>query len=229
MAVLVLGGVLAALVLVTSWVLHVGPFAPDERGPVIATADGEPIYLNDARSRVAGLTTAHGGLADTLGSEWHDQVLGSLVDDVIVREEAERRELSMTDQESAKELLRIQGMFSSLSEYQAWLDGQQIDEPELERRIALQTTTARVYDAITSGVTVDDAEIRSYYDEHPDEFTEGGTVSPFESVRDQIAKQMREQRQSEIYATWLQSRREEVNVVILMSDWWRSIEDEQPS
>jgi parvulin-like peptidyl-prolyl isomerase len=230
MAILVLAGVVAALLVGSSWALHLGPFASEDSGSVIATVDGQPIYLDDARSRVQGLSTMHGSLEASLGPRWYEQALQSLVDDRITLAEAERRGLGLTDQEIANEVLRLQGMFSSLTEYQGWLASQGIDQDELERRIALQGVTSRVYESVTAGVSVSDQELHEYYESHPGKFRAAdGGIPPFEDVAATVEQKVMKEKKDGVYTDWLDEQRRSVNVVVVMKDWWRSVENEQQS
>jgi parvulin-like peptidyl-prolyl isomerase len=228
MAILALAGVVSALLVGSSWALHLGPFASEDHGSVIATVDGRPIYFDDARSRVEGLSTMHGSLETSLGSHWYEQVFQSLVDDKIIQADAERRGIGLTDQEIANEVLRLQGMFSSVTEYQGWLDSQGIDQDELQRRIALQGVATRVYEAVTSNVGVSDQELRAYYEAHPGRFrTADGELPPFEDVAATVEQVAMKEKKDGVYADWLDQQRRSVDVVVVMKDWWRSVENEQ--
>lgn len=218
---------IAALVVGGAWLLHVGPFRADDRGAIIATVNGTPIYLSDARARAAGLSAMHADATGPLPDKWQDQVLQSLVDDVLVQAEAARRGLAMSDQDVAKEILKLRGMFPDLTEYEKWLDSQQMNEQELERRIRLQGITVAVYGAVTSSVSATDGQVVDYYETHADEFlASDGTPSPLADVRDSIEEKLTEQQKGEAYATWLDEQRKAATVVVVMNDWWRRVQDE---
>jgi hypothetical protein len=228
--VLAVSAAFAAVIVGGAWALHLGPFASADRGPVIATVDGRPIYLSEARYRVAGLSTAHGGGLEALGEAWPDQVMRSLVDDKIILHEAEEFGLSISEQEIASEILRLQQLFPDLTGYQEWLASQDMDEDELERRIMLQSLTLRVYEAVTGDVTLGEETLLAYYETHADEFlTSEGSPAPFEEVRSTIEAQLAGAEKDAAYAAWLEARRGEVSVVILTDGWWRSIDDGQQS
>ena len=225
----VLTGVLALLVLGSAWVLHLGPFSSSERGTLIATVDGRPIYLADASSRVKGLAVMHEDVGSA-ASDWQEQVLQSLIDDQIIQEEAERLGLTPSDQEIASEILRLQGMFSSLAEYEAWLTDQGIDQDELKRRIRLQSEAVAVYEAVTADATVSEGDSRAYFQEHRDEFLDAsGEPQSFEDARPAIEQQLGQEKKNDAFAAWQADRRAAADVVIVVPDWWRSIQDEQQS
>ena len=207
-------------------VLHIGPFGSNERGPVIATVDGQPIYLADARSRLEGLTSVHGGsdLEKTLGPNWQEMILQSLVDDHILQQEADRRGISVTDQDVAIALQRVQQMFNSAAEFQKWLDGQGMTQAELESRIRLQTLAADVYNAVTADVTVTNGEVRAYYEKTKDKYVgSDGQPLPLSTVRASLRKDLEKKGKDQAYATWLQEARTQVNVQVLLEDWWKDL------
>jgi hypothetical protein len=207
----------------SAYAFQLGPFGSDGLGPVIARVDGRPIYLSEARERLASLTTMHGE-AGTLGAEWEQRILQSLIDDQILMEEAGRLGIVVSDEEIATHLQRIEGMFSSLEEFQKWLDSQQMTVDELERRIELQTFAARVYTAVTADVTVSEQQMRRYYESHQQEFVGAdGSTSSFKQVRDSIEQTLAKQQQDQTYADWLAQQRQAVSVEVVDSDWWRSI------
>jgi hypothetical protein len=227
-AILILVAVLALLAGGTAWVMHGGSLSSSDRGEVIATVDGDPIYLRDAAARLEGLMTAHSGGTQSLGTEWKDRVLQSLVDDVLIRQEADRQGITVADQQMADQILSLQGMFATLGEYESWLASQGIDQDELERRVRLQLLATAVYDSVTSGITVPPTDVRAYYREHRGDYAgQDGTVAPYADVRATIQQQLENKAKDAAYAAWQDERRAVADVVMIDEDWWRRISDEQ--
>ncbi len=227
-------GVLLVLVVGTAFFLHVGPFAraaapdaapaPQDLGPLIATVDGQPIYLGEAKSRLEGLSTVHGDPIATLGKHWPEQILQSLVSDKVIRAEAASRGITATDADKQEWLGQIQSMLGPGQTIESWLAEQGISYQELMRRIELQIIATHVYNAVTADVTVSSKELHRYYRTHRAEF-EGvdGHVSSFIEVRNSLRESMRKQKQEEAYTSWLDEAKSEVDVQIVMKDWWRSL------
>jgi hypothetical protein len=192
-------------------------------GPVIATVDGRPIYLSLAEARVQGLTTVHGDVQDTLGKDWPDQVMESLVDDQIIEQEAERGGITMPPAEMESTLARLQGSATD-QEFQAWLDKQSIDLSELQRRIELQYLGAHIYDEITGDVPVSNDDVRAFYDEHTSDYVDDtGAQLQFFEVKSSIRESLLKDEQDRVFADWLEAQRKQVEVVVLINDWWKDI------
>jgi SurA-like protein len=223
------GGVLVILfgLVGVAYTVHLGPWAGSEEpgyGPVIARVDDRPIYLAFARARVAGLASVHGSLSKTMGSDWYDKILDSLVDDQILEEQAARLGIAVSTEELSVHVANLRAQFPSADAFDKWLASQGMDLPELERRITLQTIGARVYDAVTKDVTVSDEQIRRYYDSHPSKYQQGdGTPTPLFDVKDQIRLKLLGDARDGAFATWLQATRSHATVVVVDPNWWKGL------
>ncbi len=215
---------LAAVAIGAAYAGHVGPFRRNDPGPIVATVDGRPIYLADVQSRVDGLSTVHGNIQQSLGQDWHDQVMESLVTDKILEEEAERRHIVVTQQQISDGVTRVQAMFPSSADFAKWMDDQHLQLVQLEDRIRLQTLAALVYGDVTGDVGVTSEEIRSYYRSHLADYTgTDGSTSSLLEVRKSIRAQLLKEQQDQAFTAWLDARRSAAHVVILDKDWWRNI------
>lgn len=210
-----------------AYTAHLGPWAasrPPDYGRVIATVDDRPIFLELARARIAGLTTVHGSLADTMGPDWHQQILDSLVDDQLIQEESARLGIAVTDDELQTHVDNLRGQFGSDQAFDAWLKDQGMDLTELERRITLQTLGARVYEAVTKDVAVTIEQIRDYYDSHRSKYEQSdGTRTPLFDVRSDIEQQLLGDARDEAFGAWLQNQRSRATVVVVDPDWWKGL------
>lgn len=194
--------------------------SPLDLGPVIARVDGQPIYLEEARSRFAGLTTIHAGGGSDLGKEWKDRIFQSLIDDKIILAAAEDLGITYTPQELAAAVARVQEMAGG--DLETWLAGQDITRAELERRLTLNQLAARVYITLTQDVKVSGAEVRDYYLIHRADYENAdGSVEPFLAVRRSVREALVKQEQEQAFADWLEGQRKEADVVVIDEDWWR--------
>lgn len=213
----------------TAYALHLGPWAGSEPqtldlGPVIARVNGDPIRLEEAAARVAGLSSVHGDVTETLGDAWPDRVLQSLVDDQILRQQAEALGIEVTEDDIESYLDRIEGMVGTDQTMDEWLASQSITLPELERRIELQILGARIYLTVTKDVGVTGEDVRDYYREHRLEFQGAdGTVPSLLEVRRSLRESLLKEQRDETYAAWLKDMRESADVIVVLDDWWRDL------
>jgi hypothetical protein len=213
----------AGLAAAAAAAFEVGPFEPAlaPTGPVVATVNGQPIYLGEARSRIEGLGSVHGDIEDVFGPQWQDRILDSLVEDHLIRAEASARGIVVTDDELAAHVERLQQSFGSEEQFDAWLREQGIDVTELERRISLQTVAAGVYEAITADVRIEAAEVRDYYRTHRDEFVQAdGSTAELWAVKDAIRDDLLKKAKDTAFGAWLEEARSTANVVVVMDGWW---------
>lgn len=199
--------------------------AARDLGPVIATVEGLPIYLGDIEARVEGMGDMHGGdLQETLGKDWHEDILQNVVDDRIVELEAATLGLDVTEDEISGSVDRLRGYFAGPEEFEAWLQDGQMDEAELRDRVRLQVLTARVFESVTDDVTVSAEEARTWFDNHPAKYPGmDGTGVPFYTVKEQVREDILLRKREEAYAAWLDVQREMVEVVVLVDRWWEEV------
>jgi len=58
-------------------------------------------------------------------------------------------------------------------------------------------------------------DLLTYYRDHPGEFTAGGELRPFEAVRAQVARRVREERRAALVSEWLEGLRRRASPVVL--------------
>lgn len=212
----------------TAYALHLGPWQekaePPDLGPVIARMNGQPIYLADARSRIEGLTTVHGTVSEVLGENWPEVVFQSLVDDQILSQQARTLGIRVTDEDFQTWYMRIEGMIPSGQTLDEWLAAQNMTRADMDRTITRQIIGTRVYSAVTGDAKVTGKELRDYYRAHRADFTgTDGRVSSLLEVRRSIREQLLKEKRDEAYAIWLEQRRRDAQVTVLVDDWWKEV------
>lgn len=191
-------------------------------GVVIATVDGQPVYLTEAASRVEGLRGMHEGFE--LDEEWANRILNSLVDDQIIRREAQDMGIAVSQEELRVHVENLQSNFGTEDAFKAWLDEQEMGVAELARRVELQTLAARVYERVTLDAEVSTQEAKAYFKEHRDEYdTPDGAVPDFLFVQEQIEQDLLKTAQDEMFGAWLNEQETRVDLVVLVDEWWKEI------
>ncbi len=213
-----LAGVVAIAGVLTFVLLRDGGEAAPDPGPVIARVNGNPIHLSQARARVDGVASVHG--EGPLGDEWADRILESLIDDVIIAEEADQRGIEATDADIEAGVARIRDNFASEEEFTQWLTERGMDVSELQRRVTLELITSRVFLAVTADVEVTGDEVRDYYRSHRSDYTIDDRRIPLLQVRREIQEMLAKEERDRIFGDWLAERREAARVVVVLPDWW---------
>jgi len=197
----------------------------EDRGPVIATVDGAPIYLAEVRSRVSGLTSVHGGtLEQALGTGWKDELFQSLVDDQIVQRQAGALGITVSDSDARKHVDKIAAMFQTEQGYSDWLSSNNMSEAQLLTRVRLQTLASLLYLKVTETAAPTAAEVRRYFEDHRQDYLGvDGKPAPLIAVKDQIDKNLEKKARDLAYAEWLKNQRGAVKVVVIDPTWWRGL------
>lgn len=215
-----LGAVAAVAVIAIALILMSGnDDATTGTGPIIAEANGHSIYQSDADARIAGVSDVHGDIETTLGPDWRSFILKTLVDDVIVREEAQHLGITITDDEMKSKVDDVKRQVGTAKDFEAWLEENDMDEAELERRLDLQLLASEVYIAVTADALPTEDDVRQYYDDDLSQFTVDGEPRPFIEVRVSIEDTLTTQWEQAAYTKWLENKRAAAVVVVLDDDW----------
>lgn len=103
--------------------------------------------------------------------ELRKEVLDSLVSREVVYQESQRRGLKVDEKEIDDKIGDLKKGFPSESEYQAVLQRMNVTEAELRKQVSRQLAMKKLIDqTIVPDVTIADAEVKKYYDEHPEDF-----------------------------------------------------------
>ncbi len=215
-------GAVIAVAVALAGAFDVGRLGGRDRGPVIATVRGHPIYLEEARARLRALTSFHSARAQDV--EWGSLVLRSLADEVLLELAAADMAITVSEQDVERQLTRLRSRFSSEEGFERWLEAQGMDEGELRRRIRQQILTARIFERVTAGVTVPPERVRAHYERYRDEYPgPTGEPLPFYAVRSEIREELLRRAKERAYARWLEAERARAEVVVVMPDWFRRI------
>lgn len=190
--------------------------APDV---VIATVDGIPIYESAANSRIEGINAVHEDAATAMGSDWKQTVIQSLVDDVIMQQEAERLGVDPTPVEVDAEVAALRVKFSEDGGWDEFLESQGMTEAEIERRIRLQMVGARIYNAATEDAVPTEDDLVAYYEANQADFTVNGDVRAFLEVRNSIEDEVTKRMKDTAYLAWIDGQRGSVTVVVVSDAW----------
>jgi peptidyl-prolyl cis-trans isomerase C len=157
------------------------PVAKEATPASVASVNGVAITEAEVQKETDRFTHQAAAAGQQIGpeqlTELRKEVLDSLISREVVYQEAERRGLKATDSEVDQKLAELKKGFPSEAEYQAVLQRMNVTEPELRAQVSRQLTMKKLIDqAVIPDVAVTDAEVKKYYDEHPDDFKMGEQV-----------------------------------------------------
>jgi FKBP-type peptidyl-prolyl cis-trans isomerase (trigger factor) len=207
-------------VLLTAVIVIAVPLAAcEDRGDVIATVDGVPIYAAQAEERIAGMTNLHGDVEESLGADWRTDILRTLTDEAIIQIEAERLGISISEPQIQAEILSVMNVAGGEENWDEWLEANDLTEDSLSERIRRQLLAGEVFASVMNAVMPTDEQIETYYEDNVDEYTRQGEAIPFLEVRNSIRDRLAREMQDAALADWLNSRRAEVEVEVLGDAW----------
>jgi len=178
-----------------------------------------PIYSEYAQTRLESVTSGHEGFDVDLADEWKPQVLQSLVDDVIVRREAEQRDIEVTGADVDAEVRRVRSMAGEAEDFDSWLKEQGMTLAELERRAENRLRWERVQDAVIGEIAVSSEEIKAYYDKHLADFTSAAGTRELFEVKSSIEEKLVAEKGSAAFQAWLTAQRDKADVEVLDDSW----------
>lgn len=183
--------------------------------PGVATVNGIPVgaeeFAEALRSNLARLR-AFGPREDAdatraMTTRAASQALLALVQDKLIRAEAQRRGLRVSPFEMAARLAREERRYASETEFEDALLRQGLTREALSRSLELRVLEQRLKRDMGAEKPTE-AEARKYYQQHPEEFVEkllGGRTRrvSFEEAAKSIERRLRARRRQFGYFDWL--------------------------
>jgi parvulin-like peptidyl-prolyl isomerase len=108
--------------------------------------------------------------------ELESRAVRTLLDRQLMLEEAERRSLSVSDDELDQALTELRGRFADLESFGAWMQERGLDDRLLIETIRDDILVRRVAEALVAGARVSEEEIVEYYEAHSEELNIGEEV-----------------------------------------------------
>jgi parvulin-like peptidyl-prolyl isomerase len=174
LALLVFGAAFVVLFVIVAIAEGLGhPSVPDGDVAVIEDAPGDAgTITEDEFNRSLEQTAAQGGKkevpkpGDPQYDELKEAALGSLLDAVWLKGEAEEEGISVTDEEIAKELKKLKKEnFKTEAEYKKFLKESKFTQADVDVRVELQMLSTQIQKQITEGASEpSQSEIENYYD-----------------------------------------------------------------
>lgn len=149
-------------------------------GKWVAVVNGQKLSLDDFNNRLnktelyykqqgMDFTSAQGKqMLDSIKK----QVLDDMVTEALVMQQAQKDNLVVNDNEINAQIASIKNNFGSDSQYQAALKSQNMTESDLQQYIKVELTSKTLYDKVTTGITVTDADVLNYYNQNKSKYVQ---------------------------------------------------------
>jgi len=147
---------------------------------VVATVNGEDITQQELNKELdmykAGLENQGADFSGKEGQEILDRlrrdVLKQLIDEKLLLQEVREKGLEPSSKEVQQEIKMIKDNFETEGQFKRFLAANGVNEPQLEDYVKKQLAIQKLVEEITADVTVTGEEVKQYYQENKDRFTE---------------------------------------------------------
>jgi len=211
---LIVGIVVAVLAIFGGWY-----YASNnkENAEVVAKVNGQEITrqnLDDAEKRLTNgqdLST----LDETTRKQVETQALETLISAELIKQEATKAQITVTDEEVNTQLSSIKGQFQDDAAYQQALVLQGITEDKLKEEVAndLLINSYITQKVDFSSITVTDEEVNTLYEQ---EKTINAEIPPLSEISEQIKAFITQQKQQQIIADHVAGLRAAAEVEVLI-------------
>lgn len=133
-------------------------------GRAIPTADYEQAFATLVRQRFY-----HGQIPESELASVREEIKSKLVQRVVLLEEAERRKI-LPDEKTIEEMLA--GYDKRYTNSPQWQQNRELLLPGLHKQLVEQSLISQLDQQVREVAAPSDAEVRGYYDAHPELFTE---------------------------------------------------------
>lgn len=197
---------------------------------VVAEVNGEPISRDDFASAYEG-QYQQASMQAQMGGEPVDQealrqqVLDGMIGNALLSQEVEKQGLEVTDEEIDSSLEEYaQGNGMETPDFLAALEQQGMTEEDVRAEIETQVGTEKLLDQEAPVEEPTDEELRALYDEYAaqmgggedgaaaTEDPNGGGLPPFEEVKDQLAEQVKQEKQGEAANAYVEKLKESAEI-----------------
>lgn len=230
LAAIVLGITLLLALALATWLQPFTSPTPVAQPPLysgkeIGSVAGDPIYLAQAAFRTKGLGDIHADTKQPKGTDWHELIVRSLADDIIIRKEAAKAGIGLDPVTLAAAVGSAVKGFGGQEAFQGYLKETGLTEPQFTMRVFMNLLAAKQYLVVTRDISVSEEDMRTFFDRHRYAFPEPNAEIAYAGARPEIEQKLLKKAQDKAYAQWLDEQRTKPEYEIKMTDtnWWEQI------
>lgn len=154
----------------------------DAEGKVAAEVNGEKIYSSEVEEQLNAVIGGHSGQFEgeegqQMLDSFRKQILESLIERVLIVQEARNQGMEATQSEIDSRLEEIKGGFASEQEFKAALQQSGITEEELPKEIEKMILSEKMMAKVFEGIEVTTEEAKNYYQENKEQYVTSETAN----------------------------------------------------
>jgi len=189
---------------------------------VVAEVNGEEIPREDFALAYEGQFRQAGG-QDVDQDQLKQRVVENLVSTELLVQEAEKRDITVSDREVDRTLedLAAQNGLESVKDFVAAMEQQGVDRGEVDSQVRTQVTIERLIADESGGIKASDKEVRALYEQLVAQQGQAGQqgaqqqeLPPLAQVRPQLVEQVESQKEGQVAQRLVGGLRERAEVVI---------------
>ena len=194
----------------SSFAMQAPPQRPEMVDRIVARIEGDIILLSEARELGAYQQLIDGH------AQAEDQLVGALIEQWVVRNEAEQSQFSLPAAEDVDaEINRIQSRFGNAEAFRGRLAAVGLTEQSLRRIVEQQIYLERYLDyKFRPAIQIEDTAISKYYQEElaPPLRAQGQTPPSLDDVREQIREVLVQRGINERADTWFEETKSRLQI-----------------
>jgi parvulin-like peptidyl-prolyl isomerase len=141
---------------------------------VVARVNGEPVTQAEVQHLLATPTERDRllqelGIQDPDGKALERLALRTVINRRLILQEADRRKLTVTEQDLDKAITSLRRRFADLRSLGRWMKEEGLDDKSLLGTIRDEMLAARVRAALVEGVQVSEEQVQQYYEAHKED------------------------------------------------------------
>ena len=137
------------------------------------------------------------------------QILDAQIDDILIIQEAEKQNVTVTVEEVDGRVALLEADFEEQGGLDLILDQEGLTREQLKRQIQIQLLAEKI---LETKISITDEEVSTYIDTNRDYFPEGMSD---DELNDNVRQQLRQEKLSAAYQTWIMDLRNNSSIKYL--------------
>ncbi|MFB4164200.1 SurA N-terminal domain-containing protein [Alteribacillus sp. JSM 102045] len=186
-------------------------------GEEISKDEFESVYVSTLNTyAMQGMNIEEQDDDGEMEKQIQEQTVEQLIGQELLIQEADKRELTASDEEVEEELTSLKEQFGSDEEFKQALESENLSEEELQSDIEKQVKVEKLVEDEAGNIEVSEDELKEMYEQMSQaQGGEDGEEGPsFEEMKPQLEEQMKQQKEGEEIQKLVEELRESGDVTV---------------